>query len=472
MTEREVLTPSRLNALVRALLEDALPLVWIEGELSNLTRAASGHVYFALKDSSAQVRCAMFRQRATYLRFRPADGMHVLARARVGLYEPRGEFQLVVEHLEEAGEGALRRAFEALKVKLHAEGLFDPARKRPLPRFVQRLAVITSSTGAAVRDVVSVLARRWPLFEVDVLPSLVQGAEAPASIRNMLEAAGRSGRYDVILVTRGGGSAEDLHAFNDEALARAIAACPVPVVSAVGHEIDFTIADFVADLRAPTPSAAAELLTPDRDDLAHRIDLARRRAGRAIDRALHAREQTLDLLAARLRAGHPSARLARMRSQADERAARLRHLLERRLAEAGHRIALVGGRLAQQLPARAISARRQQVATLRRELDLAMSTRLRTGRERSVGLARTLNAVSPLATLDRGYTIVADAASGRAIRHAADVVPQQRVKVRFVDGELAGVLEPGHDQPPAGTGEAGSASQVAPQGQRRGPSRG
>jgi exodeoxyribonuclease VII large subunit len=447
MTEREVLTPSRLNALARALLEDAFPLVWIEGELSNVTRAASGHVYFALKDASAQVRCAMFRQRATYLRFRPVDGLHVLARARVGLYEARGEFQLVVEHLEEAGEGALRRAFEALKRKLHAEGLFDQARKRPLPRFVRRLAVITSPTGAAVRDVVSVLSRRWPLLEVEVLPALVQGMEAPAAIRAMLERAGASDRYDAVLLTRGGGSAEDLHAFNDEALARAIAACPVPVVSAVGHDVDFTIADFVADLRAPTPSAAAELLTPDREDLAHRIDLAKRRATRAIERALHASAQSVDLLAARLRAGHPSARLARMRAALDGHGARLHRALERRLVAARQRVALLGGRLDQRNPARAIALRRQQVESLRRALDLAAAGRLRADRDRLAGLARTLNAVSPLATLDRGYAIVADAATGLAIRHAADVAPRRPVRVRFADGEVPGVLEPGASAP-------------------------
>jgi exodeoxyribonuclease VII large subunit len=442
MAEREVLTPSRLNALARALLEDAFPLVWIEGELSNVTRAASGHVYFALKDANAQVRCAMFRQRAMSLRFRPSDGLHVLARARVSLYEARGEFQLIIEHLEEAGEGALRRAFEALKRKLHAEGLFDQARKRPLPRFIRRLAVITSPTGAAVRDVVSVLSRRWPLLEVEVLPALVQGTEAPAAIRAMLERAGSSGRYDAILITRGGGSAEDLHAFNDETLARAIVACPVPVVSAVGHEIDFTIADFVADLRAPTPSAAAELLTPDREDLAHRVDLARRRATRAMERLLNARAQAVDLLAARLRAAHPSARLARMRATLDGQGVRLGRAIERRLAEARRRVALNGGRLALQNPARTIVQRRQRVETLRRALDLAVAGRLRAERDRLAGLGRTLNAVSPLATLDRGYAIVTAASTGLAIRHAADVAPRQPVRVRFADGEVPGVLEP------------------------------
>jgi exodeoxyribonuclease VII large subunit len=442
MSEREILTPSHLNALVRGLLEDALPAVWVEGELSNVTRAASGHVYFALKDANAQVRCAMFRQRAGLLRFRPTDGLHVLIRARVGLYEARGEFQLVVEHMEEAGEGALRRAFEALKTKLHGEGLFDPARKRPLPRFIHRLGVITSPTGAAVRDVLSVLARRWPLMEVEVLPSLVQGAEAPATIRSMLDAAGRSGRYDAILLTRGGGSAEDLHAFNDETLARSIVACPVPVVSAVGHEVDFTIADFVADLRAPTPSAAAELLTPDRDDLHHRVDLALRRAARAVERALRAREQSLDLLAARLRAGHPSMQLARMRTRANEQAGRLRHQLDRQLVLARNRVSVLDARLAQQTPSRLVSARRQQVDALRHAVVAAIAARLRRERDHGQALARTLNAVSPLATLDRGYAIVLDSRSGLAVRKAADVASGQAVDLRFADGVVPGILTP------------------------------
>ena len=260
---RHILTPSTLNRLVRDLLEDALPLVWIEGELSNVARPASGHLYFTLKDANAQVRCAMFRPKAIGLRFRPADGAHVLVRARVGLYEPRGEFQLVAEHMEPAGEGALQREFEQLKARLDAEGLFDRSRKRPLPAFARRIGVITSATGAAVRDVLSVLSRRWPLAEVDVLPVPVQGREAPPAIVSMLRRASASGRYDVLLLTRGGGSLEDLWAFNDEQVARAVHASAVPVVSAVGHEVDFSIADFVADLRAPTPSAAAELLVPD-----------------------------------------------------------------------------------------------------------------------------------------------------------------------------------------------------------------
>ncbi|HZV37570.1 MAG TPA: exodeoxyribonuclease VII large subunit, partial [Pseudoxanthomonas sp.] len=247
-TARDVLTPSQLNALARDLLEDTFPLVWVEGELGNVTRPASGHLYFTLKDARAQVRCAMFKPKSTWLKFQPREGLRVLARGRLTLYEARGDYQLILDTLEEAGEGALRRAFEELKNKLAAEGLFAAEHKRPLPAHLHRLAVITSPTGAAVRDVLSVLGRRFPLLEVDVLPSLVQGEGAAAQIASLLRRAGASGRYDAVLLTRGGGSLEDLWAFNDEALARAIAASPVPVVSAVGHETDFSLADFAADL--------------------------------------------------------------------------------------------------------------------------------------------------------------------------------------------------------------------------------
>ena len=244
--ERQVLRPSQLNALARDLLEGSFPQVWVEGEISNFSRPASGHAYFTLKDARAQVRCALFRSNAARLRFAPRDGMLVLARGRLTLYEARGDYQLVLEHLEEAGEGALRRAFEELKARLAAEGLFDTDRKRPLPAYTRRLAVITSPRGAAVRDVLSVLGRRFPLLEVEVLPVPVQGDGAAAQILDMLQRAGRSGRYDLILLTRGGGSLEDLWAFNDEALARAIVASPVPVVAAIGHEVDVSLADFAA----------------------------------------------------------------------------------------------------------------------------------------------------------------------------------------------------------------------------------
>src|SRR4249919_2657771 len=309
MRERRVLSPVQLNTLARELLEGAFAQVWVEGEISNFARPASGHLYFTLKDEHAQVRCAMFRMKASAVRFTPRNGMKVLVRGKLTLYEARGEFQLVLEHMEEAGEGALRRAFEELKARLAAEGLFEAARKRPLPRFARRLGLITSARGAAVRDVLTVLSRRWPLLAVEVLPVAVQGTGAAQEIRAMLERAGASGRYDVLLLTRGGGSLEDLWSFNDEALARAIVASPVPVVSAVGHEIDFSLADFAADLRAPTPSAAAELLVPDQAELLARLDTLHARLHNLEAQRLRAAMQRADRAVLRLNALRPRARL-------------------------------------------------------------------------------------------------------------------------------------------------------------------
>ncbi len=309
----DILTPSQLNTLARDLLEGSFPAIWVEAELGSVARPASGHLYFTLKDARAQLRAAMFRMKAQYLKFVPREGMRVLVRGKVTLYDARGEYQMVLDHMEEAGEGALRRAFEELKARLEAEGLFDPARKRPLPAHVQRLAVITSPTGAAVRDVLSVLGRRFPLLEVDLLPTLVQGSSAAAQITRLLQAADASGRYDVILLTRGGGSLEDLWAFNDEALARAIAASRTPVVSAVGHETDFSLSDFAADLRAPTPSVAAELLVPDQRELALRL---RRTAARMAQLQRHTMQQAMqraDRALLRLNAQSPQARLDLLR---------------------------------------------------------------------------------------------------------------------------------------------------------------
>ncbi|MBO9662992.1 exodeoxyribonuclease VII large subunit [Dokdonella sp.] len=435
--EREVYTPSALTRFVRDLLEDTLPLIWIEGEISNFSRPASGHLYFTLKDSGAQVRCAMFRPRSTWLRFKPGDGLRVTARARVSLYEARGEFQLIVESLEEAGEGALQRAFEQLKAKLAAEGLFDAAGKRPIPPLPRRIGVITSPTGAAIRDVLSVIARRFPLAEVEILPVPVQGKEAPPAIVAMLAAASQARRHDVLLLTRGGGSLEDLWAFNDESVARAIRASAIPVVSAIGHEIDFTIADFAADLRAPTPSAAAELLVPDAQALARTLEREHAQLRQRMRRTLETRTQRLDHLLARINAQHPQARLARAR----ERLSSLQRRLFERERGGGERRRARLAQLRLRLLAQHPSAR------LARDADAARSRieRLRTGMRRSLErrrarlteLARTLHAVSPLATLERGYAILFERESGRVVRSAAQVEPNGAVRARLADGEIA-----------------------------------
>jgi len=433
---RQILTPSGLNRLVRDLLEDALPMgVWIEGELSNVARPASGHVYFTLKDAGAQVRCAMFRMAASRLRFRPVDGMHVLMRAKVGLYEARGEFQLVADHMEPAGEGALQREFEQLKARLAAEGLFAPERKRALPAFPRRIGVVTSPSGAAIRDVLSVLGRRFGLAEVDVLPVPVQGRDAPPAIAAMLRRASASGRYDVLLLTRGGGSLEDLWAFNDENVARAIHASAVPVVSAVGHEVDFTIADFVADLRAATPSAAAELLVPDTDAVVHQQERLRQRMATLVTRQLQAAAQRADHWQARLNAQRPQARLARDAQRLESLRRRLLVLIGQSNHLRRARLERLQARLAAQHPRLRLTPSRVRLTDLRQRMTTAMARRIERDRLRLAEQGRTLHAVSPLATLERGYAIVFDERDA-VVRRAADIAIGERVRVMLGEGQI------------------------------------
>jgi exodeoxyribonuclease VII large subunit len=433
---REVYTPSALTRFVRDLLEDSLPLIWLEGEISNFSKPASGHLYFTLKDSAAQVRCAMFKPKSTWLRFKPADGMRVLARARVSLYEARGEFQLIVDSLEEAGEGALQRAFEQLKATLAAQGLFDAALKRPIPAWPRRIGVITSPTGAAVRDVLSVIARRFPLAEVEILPVPVQGKEAAAAMVAMLRAASAAARHDVLLLTRGGGSLEDLWAFNDETLARAIRASTIPVVSAVGHEIDFTIADFAADLRAPTPSAAAELLVPDVSAITRTLERDHGRLQQRMRRTLEARTQRLDHLLARINAQRPQARLARAGERLAALHTRLRDRsgagIERRAA----RVAQLRTRLLAQHPKLRLLRDAQRAHAFDERLRHAIAHAFERGRARIGELARTLHAVSPLATLERGYAIVLERESGRVVRSVTQATAGAELRVRLIDGDV------------------------------------
>jgi exodeoxyribonuclease VII large subunit len=430
-----VLTPSQLNALARSLLEDAFPLVQVEGEIGNLARPASGHLYLTLKDARAQVRCALFKPKSQWLNFQPRDGQRVLARGRLTLYEARGDYQLILDSLEEAGEGALRRAFEQLKAKLQAEGLFDAGRKRALPAYVRRLGVLTSPSGAAVRDVLSVLARRFPLLEVEVLSVQVQGATAAAQIASMLRRADASGRFDALLLTRGGGSLEDLWAFNDEALVRAIAMSTVPVVSAVGHETDFTLADFAADLRAPTPSVAAELLVPERGDLAARLRTLQQRLQAQHLRRLRDAMQRADRAALRLGALRPQARLQQLRARQQVAMQRLagtfRAQDERRRARLRHAEAV----LRAMAPRRRLAALRELLATLRPRPQAAIARHLQRDALRLRGLARSLEAVSPLATVARGYAILQHE-DGRVVRTVGDADTGERLDARLSDGTL------------------------------------
>jgi exodeoxyribonuclease VII large subunit len=432
---RDILTPSQLNTLARDLLEGAFPLIWVEGELGNLSRPGSGHLYFTLKDARAQVRCAMFKPKSQWLNFVPREGQRVLARGRLTLYEARGDYQLVLDALEEAGEGALRRAFEELKAKLAAEGLFEAARKRPLPAFVRRLAVITSPTGAVVRDVLSVLARRFPLVEADVLPVPVQGEAAPAQIVAMLQRATRSGRYDAILLARGGGSLEDLWAFNDERLVRAIAASEVPVVSAIGHETDFSLADFVADLRAPTPSVAAELLVPSRHDLGLRLHGLQRRLHALQGQRLRQLAQRADRAALRLHALRPQARLALFARRQRDAQRRLHAALRRQLDQRQARLRHADAVLRAMQPRRRLAMLRQRLEALALRPQAALARRLQHDAMRLRGLARSLETVSPLATVARGYAILQHV-DGRVVRGISEVAIGDALDARVADGLL------------------------------------
>lgn len=432
---RAILTPSQLNALARDLLEGAFPLIWVEGELSGVSRPGSGHIYFTLKDVRAQVRCALFKPRSQRLPFQPVDGMNVLLRARLTVYEARGDYQLIVDHMEEAGEGALRRAFELLKARLAEEGLFDPARRRALPRFVRRIGVITSPDGAAVRDVLSVMRRRFALVQVELLPVLVQGTNAARQIADMLQRADRSGRYDVLLLTRGGGSLEDLQAFNEEIVARAVAASSTPTVAAIGHESDISIVDLVADVRAPTPSAAAELLTPDASEIRNWLQQRVGDLARIQRRGLTQRAQRVDQLYLRLQSQRPAARLL----QGRERLAMLHTRLQQQSRSALARVREACRRFAPRLqrihPRIRIPLLQQRLSQARQHYAAGVARVLETRTLHLRSLGRALNAVSPLATLERGYAILHDE-NGLVLRHAADAHAGQKLRARLVDGEL------------------------------------
>ncbi|MGK2914483.1 MAG: exodeoxyribonuclease VII large subunit [Porticoccaceae bacterium] len=402
--QRQVLSVSQLNLRVRQLLETHLPLLWVEGELTNLARPSSGHWYFTLKDDQAQVRCAMFRRRAQPALFTPANGQQVLVRCRVGLYENRGDYQLIVEHIEPAGFGALQRQFEQLKAKLAAEGLFAPERKRPLPSFPSQIGVITSPTGAAIRDILHVLARRFAAIPVLIYPTAVQGADAAAQIVAALTTANRRRDCDLLILSRGGGSLEDLAPFNDERVARAIAASAIPVISGVGHETDTTIADFVADMRAPTPSAAAELATPDSAELYASFVGYDRWLGQHMRHQLQGFRQQLDGFRKRLR--HPREALARQTQHLDHLEIRLVKAIAGCLRELHQRMERVATRQRQVHPQRRLDDYTQTLGLLDGRATRGVRQLMATRRNDLAKATALLHAVSPLNTLARGYAIV------------------------------------------------------------------
>lgn len=432
--QRDIYSVSRLNREARALLEGSFALLWLEGEISNLSRPRSGHLYFTLKDEFAQVRCAMFRMRATHLSFAPRDGSQVLARVRVSLYEPRGDYQLVVDHMEEAGDGALRRAFDELKQRLQQEGLFEEAHKRPLPTLPHTIGVVTSPSGAAIRDILTVLRRRFPAIRVVLYPVAVQGEGAGREVAAAIRLAGERAECDVLIVGRGGGSLEDLWAFNEEVVARAIYDSPLPVVSAVGHEVDFSISDFVADARAPTPSAAAELLSPDASQWQVRIAAMRQRLLQAMQRQQREAQRRLEGIARRLR--HPGQRLQQIAQRVDELEWRLGNAQRNQWRHRQAALATLHSRLQRHTP----QARLQRLHDHHHELQGRLQRAIRQGLGRAQGQlalqARTLEAVSPLATLHRGYAIVTREDDGALIEQSTQVEPGARVRTTLSSGAL------------------------------------
>ena len=430
------ITVSQLNRQVKTLLEQGVGRLWVEGEISNMARPASGHLYFRLKDESAQISAAFFRNRQRGPTHTFKNGDHVLAYGQVSLYEARGDYQLIVEQIEAAGEGVLQRRYEALKKKLATEGLFDEDRKQAIPPLPRRVGVITSPSGAAVRDVLSVLRRRFPFVPVVIYPAAVQGDAAPGELIAALQAAIRRDECDVLILTRGGGSLEDLWAFNDEQLARAIAECPLPVVSAVGHEVDFTIADFVADVRAPTPSGAAELVVPDRNDWLRAIDSIGTRIARQGRRTLENRAQAVDWLSRRLVTASPAARVARQQDKLRENLGRLAAAMRRELHAHNGNLFTLNRALLQVSPAVRVQREISRVNDLRNRLAVAGRNRVANADHRLRVAARALDAVSPLATLDRGYAIVTDAATGKALTRASEVKEGDDIRTRLAQGEL------------------------------------
>jgi len=433
-----VISVSDLNRNAKRLLESEFPILHVEGEISNLAQPGSGHWYFTLKDDRAQVRCAMFKNRNHMVRFKPRNGQQIIVRGRISLYEGRGEFQMIAEFLEDSGDGELRRAFDKLKASLQAEGLFDQARKKPVPTLPEHIAIITSPAGAAIRDVISVMQRRFPAVRISILPVQVQGDQSVPQIVAALQRANRlsgetSGEwttdpFDLILLTRGGGSLEDLWSFNTEPVARAIAASRLPVVCAVGHESDVSIADFVADLRAPTPSAAAELITPDGDVLLDSFALLTRRLWQLMNQRIA--DGTRETLHLQKRLRHPRAHLEELAQRLDELERRLTSSIKNQLERQRSRIE----RHRITSPQTSIDASRVRLGYLREKLAGHAQSAIRVRSDQLVNFTVRLDTLSPLATLQRGYAIVASEKDEHIVTNSQDLQPGDRIRTRLKDG--------------------------------------
>ena len=428
-----IFTVSRLNQTVRLLLQHQLGQAWISGQISNFTQPASCHWYFTLKDDTAQVRCAMFRNSNRRVTFRPQHGQQVLVRANITLYEPRGDYQIIVESMQPAGEGLLQQKYEQLKAKLQAEGLFDQQYKKPLPSPAHCVGVITSKTGAALHDILHVLKRRDPSLPVIIYPTAVQGDDAPGQIVRAIELANQRNECDVLIVGRGGGSLEDLWSFNDERVARAIFASRIPVVSAVGHETDVTIADFVADLRAPTPSAAAEVVSRNQQELLRQVQSTRQRLEMAMDYYLANRTRRFTQIHHRLQQQHPQLRLARQQTMLERLKKRMSFALENQLKRAGQQQQRLTQRLNQQNPQPKIHRAQTRIQQLEYRLAEILRAQLSATRERFGNAVTHLEAVSPLSTLARGYSVTT-ATDGNVLKKVKQVKAGEMLTTRLEDG--------------------------------------
>lgn len=436
---------SSLNRSVANLLEEKFAWIWVEGELSNLAQPASGHIYFSLKDSSAQVSCAMFKGRKQTLKFQPENGKQVLVRAKVSLYQPRGNYQLIVDRMEEAGDGALRQQFEQLKTKLAGEGLFAQEHKQALPELPAGIAIITSKTGAAIHDVLSVIKRRFPSIPVKLFPVPVQGSEAAPAICNALNLIGRSAAEgeivcDVILLVRGGGSLEDLWSFNEESVARAIFDCPIPVVSGVGHEVDVSIADFVADIRAATPTAAAEAVTPDQTSWLQSFDYYQQRLQQLISEKVERQQEKLQWLHRRLQTQHPENQMQRAKQRVEDLTKRLMRHSQTMLQFRQSRLAACTARFNAHNPGLLISQHKQSTAFLSARLHRVALNLLHNKKSQLSNVARTLNAISPLQTLERGYSITLSK-QGTALLSVEQIKTDEIIETRLHDGRIISRVE-------------------------------
>jgi exodeoxyribonuclease VII large subunit len=437
---RDIWSVSRLNRELSAVLQGSFPLLWVQGEVSNLARPASGHLYFSLKDQAAQMRCVMFRNKRLLSAVSPANGQQLLVRARLGFYEPRGDCQLIVEHAEPAGEGALRMALEALKQRLAAEGLFDEAGKRPLPVFPRQIGLITSASGAALHDLLTVLGRRWPLTPLLLYPAQVQGEGAAETLIAALECANTRTDCDILILARGGGSFEDLMAFNDEGLVRAIRASTIPILSGIGHEIDISLADLAADRRAATPSAAAECATPAQQAVRERLLALQRRLTTSTQTRLQQRRRQFETTERHLRLLHPRNRLQQQAQRLDQLEQRLRRAALEQLQRRRQGLARISEHLARQTPAWSIERARSRTDQLTSRLLAAEQRLIERQRQRLQQASAALDARSPLATLARGYALVSDS-SGQILRSCQQVSAGDRIAIRLADGAIGARAE-------------------------------